>query len=260
MEWVDSVPCAALTGEARARSLGDPLLRQALRWCRADRAAAVLRHYRCQKLQFGSSNACLLKLLGFSDSSAVWGLLSNGEWTLTGKQPLCSQWTAGDDPLMHLQGCNTCLCRFLPVDEELHKDVEGVLEMVCEVVQYLQRRENPKYVLDESSLLTPILELWDGACCCWSGKPKPGLWTGMVIRTAKLFTPEARAQAATLAQVIFPAYNHDCTLFRSRDAAVHCLIAICRTCKGLMGVLSHRCTARLCARHKTSGWPSSRSS
>lgn len=42
----------------------------------------------------------------------------------------------------------------------------------------------------------PVLRLWDGACLLFNGKPKPSGWVGLMLKLAKLFTPQAREAAA----------------------------------------------------------------
>eukprot|EP00887_Chlorella_sp_A99_P006571 scaffold3.g6571.t1 len=125
--------------------------------------------------------------------------------------------------------------RFVPAtDDQLFKasaaltasDVEGVLEYCCDGLKALQqyRPLTQQQQLEQQdgagrggagtggkagggaaaappladpSLLLPLLRLWDGACCLFAGRPKPSGWVALVLKTAKLFTPEARAEAAT---------------------------------------------------------------
>ena len=92
-------------------------------------------------------------------------------------------------------------CRYTAVDEQLHKDVEGVLEMVYRVLEYLHKRQPGGGEVPDPSLLVPLLEFWDGICWCWSGKPKPSAWVGLLMKTAKMFSQEARQQAVATAVV-----------------------------------------------------------
>ena len=94
------------------------------------------------------------------------------------------------------------LCRYTPDCEQLYKDVEGVLEMVCETVLGLQK-QGEGTAGQETALLVPLLELWDGICACWQGKPKPAGWTKSLFKVMKGFEPDARAQAADAAEVSF---------------------------------------------------------
>lgn len=45
-------------------------------------------------------------------------------------------------------------------------------------------------------LVQPALRLWDGAFTMFAGKAKPGVWVGLLLKLAKVFTPEAREAAA----------------------------------------------------------------
>lgn len=92
-----------------------------------------------------------------------------------------------------------CCCRFGKVDEQLHKDLEGVFEMACEIVKYLAQRAPEQGLPGE--VLVPVLELWDGVCWYWSGRSKPGSWLSALLKTARLFSAAARSEAASTAQV-----------------------------------------------------------
>jgi hypothetical protein len=76
-----------------------------------------------------------------------------------------------------------------------------VLEVACEAVLRLLKLPGGG-VGQEIELLVPILELWDGICGCWQGKPKPAAWSSLIFKTAKGFPPDARERAAGAAQVI----------------------------------------------------------
>lgn len=86
------------------------------------------------------------------------------------------------------------------MDAELHKDVEGVLELCCEVIQYVHKSRGGE-LLQDSHWLQPLLELWDGICCLLEGRVKPSTWVSHLLKTAKLFSPEARTAAASDAKV-----------------------------------------------------------
>ena len=83
-------------------------------------------------------------------------------------------------------------------DEQLFKDVEGVLEEVCRDGLTALAKRQPGGQLDHSHapLLRSLLLLWDGVCQLFAGKAKPQAWVALLLRLAKLFTPDARAAAA----------------------------------------------------------------
>ena len=54
--------------------------------------------------------------------------------------------------------------------------------------------------LTDPALLVPLLRLWDGVCWLYSGRAKPSAWVALLLRLAKLFSPEAREAAAAAAE------------------------------------------------------------
>ena len=55
---------------------------------------------------------------------------------------------------------------------------------------------NDGALLEDASLLAPLLQLWDGVCCLFARKGTPSGWVAMLLRACALFAPGARAQAA----------------------------------------------------------------
>ena len=88
----------------------------------------------------------------------------------------------------------TCL---LPADEQLYKDIEAVLdECFKDGLTALAKAQPGGALLDDPALLQPMLLLWDGICSLFAGRAKPSGWVGILMRVAKLFSPEAREAAA----------------------------------------------------------------
>jgi len=92
------------------------------------------------------------------------------------------------------------VCRYSTECEQLYKDVEGVLEMVCETLLRLHKQPGGVVSLDAEQFV-PLLELWDGICGCWHGKPKPAAWRSLVFKVAKSLEPDTRGRAAEAAEV-----------------------------------------------------------
>lgn len=86
------------------------------------------------------------------------------------------------------------LCRHTSSDEQLFKDVEGVLEDSCAMV----RDTAPS---SQAEALKDLFRLWDGICCYFEGKPKPASWIDQLMRAAKACSAEARQAAAGTAEV-----------------------------------------------------------
>jgi hypothetical protein len=84
----------------------------------------------------------------------------------------------------------------LAADEQLFKDIEGVLEeVVRDGVAALAKREAGGQLADHRAVASLLL-LWDGVCKLFAGKAKPSGWVALLMKTAKLFSPDAREAAA----------------------------------------------------------------
>lgn len=83
-----------------------------------------------------------------------------------------------------------------PADEQLHNDVEGVLEEVCRDGLLALAKSQPGGQISDPAPLASLLLLWDGVCQLFAGKAKPSGWVALVLKAAKLFSPEAREAAA----------------------------------------------------------------
>ena len=75
----------------------------------------------------------------------------------------------------------------------------GVLEEVCRDGLAELAKRQPGGALADPGLLARLLGLWDGICHLFAGRAKPSSWTSLLLKCAKLFTPEARAAAAEAA-------------------------------------------------------------
>ena len=96
--------------------------------------------------------------------------------------------------------CSLCaMCRYMTTDEQLYKDLEGVLEQSFDMFKW--RHQQSKQPLTQTQQLMSVLELWDGICHLYTGKTKPGHWISQLLKALKLFTPEARRQAANHAEI-----------------------------------------------------------
>jgi hypothetical protein len=92
--------------------------------------------------------------------------------------------------------------RFHPADDQLYKDVgEGVLESLTDGLHAYAKAHalQGAPLLEDASLLAPLLTLWDGVCVLFTGRAKPAAWLGLVLRAARLFSPAARGAAAAAA-------------------------------------------------------------
>ncbi|KAL0027912.1 hypothetical protein WJX79_002394 [Trebouxia sp. C0005] len=89
--------------------------------------------------------------------------------------------------------------RFMSTDEQLYKDLEGVLEQSCDMFRW--RHQQVKQPITHTNQLTSLLEFWDGICRLYTGKAKPSHWIGHLLKTLKLFTAEARIHAASTAEI-----------------------------------------------------------
>lgn len=100
------------------------------------------------------------------------------------------------------------MCRHSVTDEQLYKDIEGVLEIVCDALKHLCQvtcEEGPA----SGEPLVYLLELFDGVCWYFSEKPKPGHWIALIMKIVKLYSPAARQFAADNAQVCFKLLPQD---------------------------------------------------
>lgn len=91
-------------------------------------------------------------------------------------------------------------CRYTTTDEQLYKDLEGVLEQACDMLAW--QRQIKKGLISDAKHLTPLLEYWDGICCLFAGRTKPAHWVTRLLKAARLFSVDARTQAAKQAVVI----------------------------------------------------------
>ena len=85
----------------------------------------------------------------------------------------------------------------MSTDEQLYKDVEGVLEQSCDMFRW--RHQHLKQAVIQPDQLTGLFEFWDGVCHLYIGKAKPTHWVARLLKCLKLFTPEARLQAVSRA-------------------------------------------------------------
>ena len=83
----------------------------------------------------------------------------------------------------------------MTTDEQLYKDIEGVLEQSCDMFKW--QHQQSQQLIGHTQQLTCMLEYWDGICHMYTGKAKPSHWIAQVLKTLKLFTVEARASAAS---------------------------------------------------------------
>lgn len=74
-----------------------------------------------------------------------------------------------------------------------------MLEYCVEGLTILQKEYRDGQPLDDPSLLEPLLTLWDGVCVLFAARSKPPAWIRLVLKGAKLFTPDARDAAASVA-------------------------------------------------------------
>jgi menin len=89
--------------------------------------------------------------------------------------------------------------KFHVADEQLFKDVgEGTLESLVDGLTLHSKLLLGGQPIDDATLLAMLLAFWDGICVLFAGRPKPGAWVALVLRAARLFTPEARALAAVI--------------------------------------------------------------
>lgn len=72
-----------------------------------------------------------------------------------------------------------------------------MLEYCVEGLTILHKEYRDGQPLDDPSLLEPLLTLWDGMCVLFAARLKPTAWIRMVLKGAKVFTPDARDAAAS---------------------------------------------------------------
>ena len=85
-------------------------------------------------------------------------------------------------------------CRHMTTDEQLYKDIEGVLEQSCDMFKWqYQQSQQP---ICQSQQLSCLFECWDGICHMYMNEAKPSHWVVQLLKALKWFTPEARASAA----------------------------------------------------------------
>jgi len=56
----------------------------------------------------------------------------------------------------------------MSTDEQLYKDIEGVLEQSCDMFRW--RHPQAKQPITQTDQLTSLLEFWDGICHLYTGK------------------------------------------------------------------------------------------
>lgn len=116
------------------------------------------------------------------------------------------------DQLCHILTQTTGQCRYSSSDGELYKDVEGVLEVLCNAIGLWHRHSGQ--LLAEQGLARGLLQLWDGICCLLSAQAKPDHWLQQLLKALKSFAPEARSTAAdwVVVRTGLPVMAHaDCT-------------------------------------------------
>ncbi len=98
--------------------------------------------------------------------------------------------------------------RFSSSDGELYKDVEGVLEGLCNAIGLWHGHSGQ--FLAEEALARGLLQLWDGICCLLSVQAKPHHWLQQLLKALKVFTPEARSTAGdwVVVRSCLPAMAH----------------------------------------------------
>ncbi|KAK9809438.1 hypothetical protein WJX73_007335 [Symbiochloris irregularis] len=93
--------------------------------------------------------------------------------------------------------------RYQTHDEQLHKDIEGVLELATSTLAlYAQHQHSQEGSSLQPSWLTVMLELLDGVCWLLKGRTKPSHWVSCVLKAAKLYEGPVRGRAAQDAEVM----------------------------------------------------------
>ena len=83
----------------------------------------------------------------------------------------------------------------MTADEQLYKDIEGVLEQSCDMFKW--QYQQSQQLINQSPQLSCLFECWDGICYMHNHQAKPSHWISQLLKALKLFTPEARASAAS---------------------------------------------------------------
>lgn len=87
------------------------------------------------------------------------------------------------------------VCRHMMTDEQLYKDIEGVLEQSCDM--FKRQYQHSQQLICQSQQLSCLFECWDGICHMYMDEAKPSHWISQMLKALKWFTPEARAAAAS---------------------------------------------------------------
>ncbi|GMH40486.1 hypothetical protein BSKO_08390 [Bryopsis sp. KO-2023] len=109
--------------------------------------------------------------------------------------------------------------RFASGDEQLYKDIEGLLEECVKAFEALQKFGG----FDGGShWMKTMLEFLDAWCHLFDGGSVPSKWITMIIKIAKLIPQEHREKGARQAQVASPALQKSLTLWGSlRPSTIH---------------------------------------
>lgn len=93
--------------------------------------------------------------------------------------------------------------RFTPQDEQLYRDVEGLIELLCNTLSALtkQQKQQGHSLPEQPAYLAALLQLFDAACWFLKGRSKPANWVSCLFKVAKLFSTESRTSAAASCQV-----------------------------------------------------------
>jgi len=85
----------------------------------------------------------------------------------------------------------------LNADEELYKDIFEMIDYCVDgLTRYQKEYLKTDKLIHDASLLEPLLTVWDGVCALFSSRSMPTAWTKLIIKGAKVFSPEAREVAA----------------------------------------------------------------
>ena len=90
--------------------------------------------------------------------------------------------------------------RYTSTDEQLYKDIEGVLEQYCQMLKCLHHDEHMWGQVGHT-WLGALVELWDGVCWLFQGKAKPSNWLEQLLKAAKLFSNAQREQMVATVKV-----------------------------------------------------------
>lgn len=97
----------------------------------------------------------------------------------------------------------SCVRRFTPQDEQLYRDVEGLIELLCNTLSALTKHQKQQghSLPEQPAYLAALLQLFDAACWFLKGRSKPANWVSCLFKVAKLFSTESRTSAAASCQV-----------------------------------------------------------